>query len=309
MAYSDISLESRIKDNIKNYSMEYLFDMDALRNYCKNLVEVTKVHILMTERHGEKIISLGDFGGFTPDVVNKPGRKIRIAGRTVGHLYVRLTEVEECNKDMVNRLMDTVAEQLMLQGEQAYLRNEIAMYSDALEAAIEKEKYLLKHGEIPDPLTGVMENTYFNSRMQSLDRSELIPLAVICLNINDWRYANDHYGNRESDRLIQIVANVIRQEAKPEYIIGRTDGDAFGVIIPMAEEDEARDYCSRVQKVLEEYEDDKLAPSVAAGYTIKTNVEESVAALLSDAEYEMFNHKIDMKKKPGYRERLEKAGK
>ena len=55
------------------------------------------------------------------------------------------------------------------------------------------------------------------------------------------------------------------------------------------------------------YEDEILAPSIAYGFVTKTNVEESMQSLLSDAEYEMFNHKIEVKSAAGYRERLTKG--
>ncbi len=54
------------------------------------------------------------------------------------------------------------------------------------------------------------------------------------------------------------------------------------------------------------YEDDIIAPSVACGVVYKTNVEETIADKLPDAEYEMFNNKFEIKNAPGYRERLEK---
>ena len=39
----------------------------------------------------------------------------------------------------------------------------------------------------------------------------------------------------------------------------------------------------------------------------KQNVEESLMDKLSDAEFEMFNNKLEMKNAPGYRERIEKG--
>ncbi|MBQ8877530.1 MAG: GGDEF domain-containing protein, partial [Lachnospiraceae bacterium] len=55
------------------------------------------------------------------------------------------------------------------------------------------------------------------------------------------------------------------------------------------------------------YEDPVLAPSVAAGVVYKTNVEETMEERMSDAEYEMFNNKFEIKNAPGYRERLAKG--
>ena len=156
-----------------------------------------------------------------------------------------------------------------------------------------------------DELTGVFANDYFEKRMQIVDRSEVVPVAVIEININDWKYANDHYGDEESDRLIRIVADIVREEANPYFVIGRIDGDVFGVLIPMVEEGEAEDYARRIKERCVNYEDEKLAPSVAIGIVYKNNIEQSVQDLFSDAQYEMFEDKLAMKQEPGYRERLE----
>ena len=160
-----------------------------------------------------------------------------------------------------------------------------------------------------DELTGVFANNNNKKRMQIVDRSEVVPVAVIEININDWKYANDHYGDEESDRLIRIVADIVREEANPYFVIGRIDGDVFGVLIPMVEEGEAEDYARRIKERCVNYEDEKLAPSVAIGIVYKNNIEQSVQDLFSDAQYEMFEDKLAMKQEPGYRERLEGKGK
>ena len=141
--------------------------------------------------------------------------------------------------------------------------------------------------------------------MKVIERSEVIPVAVICANINDWKYVNDRYGDKESDRLIKTVAEVLIKEAKPEYVIGRVDGDVFEILIPMAERDEAEQYCKKVQNSCNNIQDEKIAPSVACGVVIRTNVEQSIEELYSDAEYEMFQNKFNMKNAAGYKERLQ----
>lgn len=144
--------------------------------------------------------------------------------------------------------------------------------------------------------------------MQVLERSETIPVAVINININDWKFVYDNFGVEKSDSLIQLIASIIKKEAKSEYMIGRIDGDVFLVLIPMAEDGEAEDYCQRIQDACLAYdEDEALAPSVATGIVYKTNVEELLEDKISDAEYEMFNHKLEIKSAPGYQERLRRG--
>ena len=141
-----------------------------------------------------------------------------------------------------------------------------------------------------------------------MDHSEVVPVAVINVNINDWKFVYDNFGVEKSDSLIQLIASILVKEAEGEYIIGRIDGDVFLVLIPMAEEGEAEDYCRRIQAACMAYDEDKvLAPSVAVGIVYKTNVEEHLEDKVSDAEYEMFNNKLEIKNTPGYKERLHRG--
>ncbi|MDD6626906.1 MAG: diguanylate cyclase [Lachnospiraceae bacterium] len=305
MDYKAIPFEKRIKENIRNYALDNLYHIDTLTEYCKALCQVADLEILLTERHGEKVVSVGNFAGFTPDVVGEPGRKIRVYGRTIAHLYTRTDKVPEEKLAQTERLLNELAAMLSQWGEEAYLHTESSIYLDELEEQIGVQHIQTARGEKEDALTGVYHKLYFEERMKVIDRAEVVPVAVINVNINDWKFVNDHFGDEESDRLIKTIADILKQEAKPDYVIGRIDGDVFITLIPMAEDGEAEDYCDRVQKACLNYEDPILAPSVACGLVYKTNVEEVLQNKLPDAEYEMFNNKFEVKNAPGYRERLE----
>ena len=71
--------------------------------------------------------------------------------------------------------------------------------------------------------------------------------------------------------------------------------------------DEAKAYCDAIQQACDSFEDEKLAPSIAVGCVMRTNVDESFKNILSDAEYAMLENKFAIKNAPGYRERLEKG--
>lgn len=305
MDYKAVPFEQRIKDNVKNYALDNLYHIDAIAEYAKALGALADIELLLTERHGEKVISVGNFAGFTPDVVGNPGRKVRIYGRTIAHLYAKTDRLPAEKRESAEKLLDEFTRMLSHWGEEAYLHTESAIYLDELEEKLGVQHVQTARGENEDALTGVYNKLYFEERMKVIDRAEVVPVAVINFNINDWKFVNDNFGDEESDRLIRTIADILKQEKKPDYIIGRVDGDVFNVLIPMAEDGEAEDYCWRVKRVCQTFEDDILAPSVACGLVYKSNVEERLEDKLPDAEYEMFENKFAVKNAPGYRERLE----
>ncbi len=307
MGYDSIPYEKRVKENIRNYSLGNLYDMEIMKSYLSNLAQVLEINILLTDRHGEKEVVIGDsFLGFHPDVVNDPGRKIRVQNHTVGHLYINPLNKNR-DERLIGEMVDETVQLFARLGEEAYLRRESSIYLEELEKQLADKQRAVAANEREDVLTGVFNKLYFDSKMKVIDRSEVVPIAVLNVNINDWKFVNDHYGDEESDRLIAVVAGILKEEANPYFVIGRIDGDVFGVLIPMAEEGEAEDYAKRIQDKCLAYEDPRLAPSVAVGIVYKTNVEETLEAKLSDAEYEMFDNKFEIKNAPGYKERLQKG--
>ena len=65
--------------------------------------------------------------------------------------------------------------------------------------------------------------------MKQLTRSEVVPAAAICVNINDWRFFDNNFGEEESDRLIITVANILKEKLEEcgidNAVIGRVEGD------------------------------------------------------------------------------------
>ena len=306
MAYGSIPLDKRLKDNIRNYKLSSLIDMEAILELIKAVSKTTGVEVLITERHGEKVIATGKWAGINIDVDENPGVKVRVLDRTVAHIYADYDDVDESLREEAALIVDCVIKSIENMADKTYRSRELAIYVDELEAKLSKESYQAKHGDKTDELTGVLNHSYFDNRIKIIDRSQVVPVAAICININDWKYVNDRYGDEESDRLIATVAGIISDEAKPDYVIGRVDGDVFNVVIPMPADDEAEEYIDRVRRRMDAFEDEHIAPSVAIGLNYKSNVENTMEDALSDAEYAMFENKIEVKNAPGYLDRLHK---
>lgn len=307
MGQTKRAFKERLEQNSKNYSPKNLFDLAAAEQFFTQMKKSFGLEVMMTDRHGVIIQKYGEFGDFKPDVVNEPGIKIRVKGRTVCHIYAKYEAVAAQQTEVVKMLLDAYIKTLEGYSEKSYISSEQAVYIDELEQELEKDEYQPKYDEQNDPLTGVLNKSSFIKNMEQLKAREVVPTAVICVNINDWLFVHDNFGEEESDRLIVTVAEILKSCADEQAIIGRIGGDAFRVLLPATEEDKAREYCSKVQESCLQFEDKLLAPSVAMGCVMKTNVDDSYKDVFSDAEYAMYEDKLVLKKAPGYRERLEKG--
>ena len=219
------------------------------------------------------------------------GNRIMVCGNSIAYVAVETTKLNAEEGEEAENLIMTILGQMVELGYQRFAL--------AHETEIDDEKI--------NEQTGTMSRAYFEDRMEVIDRSEVVPVAVIAGNVNDWKYVNDKYGSGESARLISIIGTILHEEAREDYLIGHCAGDVMNILIPKAETGEAEEYCARVRQRCLTYDDPILAPSIALGIAEKENVEQQISDILSDAEYEMYVDKINLKKQPGYRERLTKG--
>lgn len=163
MGYAEIPYDRRIKENIRNYTLINLYDMDIIKKYLNNLAEILELNLLLTDRHGEKEIVVGDsFVGFHPDVVNEPGRKLRVQNYTIGHLYVKQLS-ESRDKALINEMVDGTMKLLDRLGEEAYLHRESSIYLEELEKQLEDKKHKITQNEREDILTGVFNKIFLKT--------------------------------------------------------------------------------------------------------------------------------------------------
>ncbi|EHB50238.1 diguanylate cyclase/phosphodiesterase [Mycolicibacterium rhodesiae JS60] len=94
-----------------------------------------------------------------------------------------------------------------------------------------------------DPLTGVGNYTLFNDRLaEAILRRERdgIPVAVMVLDLNDFKLVNDSYGHPTGDRLLWLVGDRISAVVRPADTVARLGGDEFAVVMSGDIEDAQR---------------------------------------------------------------------
>lgn len=92
---------------------------------------------------------------------------------------------------------------------------------------IQKRRMIMKLEEMSriDVLTGMGNRNYYMEKLESLAKLDLGSLGVVFCDINGLKYANDHFGHAYGDKMIQSVADGVKQTF-PEYAY-RIGGDEF----------------------------------------------------------------------------------
>lgn len=86
-----------------------------------------------------------------------------------------------------------------------------------------------------DPLTTALNARAFASQLaQELGRNRRYgrPLALVYLDLDDFKKVNDAHGHATGDAVLRLVADAMRSAVRQADVVGRLGGDEFGVLMP-----------------------------------------------------------------------------
>lgn len=105
-----------------------------------------------------------------------------------------------------------------------------------------REELELKLLATVDSLTGVPNRHLFFDRLeQELARAKRYNeiLAVLFIDLNEFKRVNDSHGHKMGDDLLRLVADCLSQRVRESDTIARLGGDEFAVILPKIESAES----------------------------------------------------------------------
>jgi diguanylate cyclase (GGDEF)-like protein len=110
-------------------------------------------------------------------------------------------------------------------------------FGDAAALAIDNAhiRARLEHQAETDALTGLYNHRSFHDRLrQELLRASAAheTVALVMLDIDDFKKVNDVYGHGIGDQLLQQVADVLRSTVRSSDVVCRVGGEEFAVIVP-----------------------------------------------------------------------------
>jgi diguanylate cyclase (GGDEF)-like protein len=86
-----------------------------------------------------------------------------------------------------------------------------------------------------DQLTGVLNPRAFADRLaQELERTRRYPrpLALLYLDLDDFKAVNDSHGHQTGDAVLRLVADAMRASVRQADVVGRLGGDEFALLMP-----------------------------------------------------------------------------
>lgn len=158
-----------------------------------------------------------------------------------------------------------------------------------------------------DVASGVINRDLFFSRLhQSVNHAKLGQkrMALLHINVDDFRAVNENFGYQAADRLIVQLADRMRAQLRRSDSLMRIGGDEFAVMIGQVED--AAAVIGVIQKIIDAMAlpvliaSQQVQVTVSIGAAIYPDAGEAPEALLSKANRAMFEAKRD----PGNSSRL-----
>src|SRR5260370_28370660 len=88
---------------------------------------------------------------------------------------------------------------------------------------------------IQDQLTNVLNARAFADGLsQELDRNRRYPrpLALLYMDLDNFKIINDTHGHQTGDAVLRLVADAMRSSVRHADVVGRLGGDEFAVLMP-----------------------------------------------------------------------------
>ena len=122
-----------------------------------------------------------------------------------------------------------VTQTLILQGEKTILHSVLNDITDQKKAQ-ERVEYLAYH----DALTGLPNRVRGQERLQQAVATagrQQTPLAVLYLDLDKFKFVNDHYGHRVGDLLLKSVGLRLTQTLHADDVLCRLSADEFMIVL------------------------------------------------------------------------------
>ncbi|MDQ1682285.1 MAG: hypothetical protein QOH99_826 [Frankiaceae bacterium] len=148
-----------------------------------------------------------------------------------------------------------------------------------------------------DPLTDLPNRVLLHDRLEralAARARRSTPVGVLFVDIDNFKLINDNYGHEAGDRVLVILANVLRDLVRPGDTVARFGGDEFVIVVEeLVDEDDALALASRLLSAVRgsyPVGDASIALSASVGVAVASDTDTASDAI-RNADTAMFEAK------------------
>ncbi|HLX35902.1 MAG TPA: EAL domain-containing protein [Candidatus Limnocylindrales bacterium] len=199
------------------------------------------------------------------------------------------TEIRIRHADGTYRLIEATGKNLV---NEPAVGGIVVNYRDISERRLLEDE--LRHQAFHDSLTGLANRALFADRLEhALNRTKRSRhrLAVLFLDLDDFKTINDSLGHGEGDQLLVSVAGRLREAVRAGDTIARMGGDEFAILVEDASNGSPMEVAERLQGALQtpfNQGGKELFVHASVGVAVSASSRETPEELLRNADASMY---------------------
>jgi diguanylate cyclase (GGDEF)-like protein len=161
----------------------------------------------------------------------------------------------------------------------------------------------LAHAAAVDPLTGLFNRRYFETRIdEEIQRARRysLDLALLVIDADDFKMLNDMLGHLVGDRVLRAMSDTLRRSVRAFDVCTRFGGEEFAILMPGSSAASALQSAERIRQRVADYRFDpvlippELRTTISIGVAV-LRTEDDAQGLIARADRALYAAKADGK--------------
>ena len=173
-----------------------------------------------------------------------------------------------------------------------------ALVTRRVKVRMRRTEYQLEYLAYTDPVTDLPNRRYTYEKLETrlaASRRKGGRVGLLLIDLDNFKAVNDTAGHAAGDRLLRLVASIIRATIRPSDCVGRIGGDEFVVIVsPLGLETDLADVAQRILEKLRcplQLDGLEMMPTASIGASVFPEDASGLSELLSNADVAMYRAK------------------
>ena len=198
---------------------------DAIAKELEDLAQILRSERSHIEKYGEIL------GQTTDGLSHRALINRDLLQKIVGVVSVATSSTIDHGKKVASTLRDKSAE------------------LESVKSSLEEYKKLAD----TDPLTHIWNRRAFDRRIAAIYNSQKDVLfnALILCDIDRFKEINDRFGHPVGDKIIQIIADILRTNIRSDMFVARTGGEEFALVVESVSEQATMELAERLRSAIE----------------------------------------------------------
>jgi diguanylate cyclase (GGDEF)-like protein len=163
-------------------------------------------------------------------------------------MYLILVTSREARRDVVAGLDAGADDYVVKPPDPEELRSRLKAGIRVLDMEHHFERVAMVDGLTELPNRRSLDDTF--SRQLTRTLREQQPVSLLMIDVDHFKALNDTHGHMTGDAVLRRVAQILRQQVRPQDLVARYGGEEFALLLPNTEPDAAVSIADRLRKAI-----------------------------------------------------------